>query len=174
MVKKYVGKALARLNIPLLGCVPFDHFLSTSSMNDYETLFKTELLSGLSYRYHHFEKIHFVATSAKIKDKDIKNNQLIITSSARQDVIKALIDRSAKEPGFEFGLILTGKTLPDEKLIKKLTKADVPVIYTNQEHYEAMQKISQHTSKILNEDTDKVDRAISLIEKHINLDLDHE
>lgn len=176
MVKKYVGLALEKLSIPLLGCVPFDHFLSTSSMNDYEALFKTEMLSGFEYRYHHFQKIHFVATSAKIGEKEIKNNQLIITSSARQDVIKALIDRfqKEKEPPFLFGLILTGKTLPEEKLIKKLQKANVPVIYTNQEHYEAMQKISQHTSKILNEDTDKVDRAISLIEKHIQFDFTHE
>lgn len=176
MIKEYIGKALKRLDIPLLGCVPFDHFLSTSSMNDYENLFKTELLSGFTYRYHHFEKIHFVATSTKISHEDIPNNQLIITSSARSDVIKALIDRVQKHKGqnFEVGLILTGKTLPDEKLIKKLQKAMVPVIFTNKEHYEAMQMISKHTSKILNEDIDKVVRAIYLIEKYINLDFCHE
>lgn len=176
MVKKYVGKALKRLNIPLLGCVPFDHFLSTSSMKDYETLFKTELISGQPYRYHHFEKIHFVATSAKVSRDNIPNNQLIITSSAREDVIEALISRykKQKDKAFEVGLILTGKTLPKESIIKKLKKTLIPVIYTNREHYEAMQMISQHTSKILNEDIDKVDRAIHLIEKHINLELIYE
>lgn len=173
MVKKYMKKALDKLGIPLLGCVPFDHFLSTSSMKDYETLFKTELISGFPYRYHHFEKIHFVATSAKVSKDNIPDNQLIITSSAREDVIKALIERykKQKDKSFEVGLILTGKTLPKESIIQKLKKTLIPVIYTNCEHYEAMQMISQHTSKILNEDVDKVYRAIHLIEKYINLDL---
>lgn len=175
MVKKYVGIALKRFNIPLLGCIPFDHFLSTSSMKDYESLFKTELLSGFSYRFHHFEKIHFVATSAKVAKEDIPNNHLIITSSAREDVIEALMDRRQKEsPSFEFGLILTGKTLPSEELIKKLKRAMIPVIYANCEHYEAMQMICLNTSKILNEDIDKVERAIHLIENHINLDTCYE
>ena len=171
MVEKYVGKALSKLDIPLLGCVPFDHFLSTSSMNDYGNLFKTELLSGFPYRYHHFEKIHFIATSAKIAQDNIPNNQLIITSSARLDVIDALIERHEKQKDktFEVGLILTGKTLPDKDLIQRLKKTMIPTLYTNREHYEAMQMISQHTSKILNEDIDKVDRAIYLVEKHINL-----
>lgn len=171
MVEEYIGKALDRLGIPLLGCVPYDHFLSTSSMNDYETLFKTELISGHPYKYHHFEKIHFVATSQKISEDSIPNNQLIITSSAREDVIKALIARYNKEKGksFEVGLLLTGKTLPKDSIIKKLKKTLIPVLYTNREHYEAIQMISLHTSKILNEDIDKVVRAIQLIEQHINL-----
>ena len=172
MVEEYIQKALSRLDIPLLGCVPYDHFLSTSSMNDYENLFKTELLSGFTYRYHHFEKVHFVATSAKISKKDVPNNQLVITSGARVDVIKALIDRhdKQKDNSFEVGLILTGKTLPDKSILKKLKRTNIPTLYTNREHYEAMQMISLHTSKILNEDTDKVDRAIHLVEKYINLD----
>lgn len=172
MVKTYIGKALKKLHIPLLGCVPFDHFLSTSSMKDYETLFQTELISGHPYRYHHFEKIHFVATSAKVSKDNIPNNQLIITSSAREDVIEALISRykKQKDQAFEVGLILTGRTLPKDSIIKKLKKTLIPVIYTNCEHYEAMQMICQHTSKILNEDIDKVDRAIHLIEKYINLE----
>lgn len=173
MIKKYISLALKRWDIPLLGCVPFDHFLSTSSMNDFETLFQTDLISGFQYRYHHFENILFVATSQKVSKEDIPNNQLIITSSSRSDVISALIDKhkKAKENPFEVGLILTGKTLPKSSLIQKLKKTSIPVIYTNCEHYEAMQMICQHTSKILNEDIDKVYRAIHLVEQHINLNL---
>ncbi len=173
MIEKYISLALKRWEIPLLGCVPFDHFLNSSSMKDYEALFQTELLCGLPYRYHHFGKIHFVATSAKISQEDLPNNQLVITSSARTDVISALIDRhkKAKKAPFVAGLILTGKTLPKDSIIKKLKQTTIPVIYSNKEHYEAMQMICQLTSKILNEDTDKVNRAIELIEKHINLNL---
>lgn len=175
MVETYMSKALARWKIPLIGCVPFDKFLSSSSINDFERLFKTELLNGFEYRFHHFEKTHFVSTSAKSFEEHIQSNQLIITSSTREDVVKALIEKKkklkSKNKNFEVGLILTGKLPPKDSLLKKIRETDIPLLYTPIDNFEAMQMITSHISKILNEDTDKVNLAISLIEKNINLDL---
>src|ERR1700722_175773 len=63
MILTYFKKALERWNIPLIGCVPYDQFLSTPSMEDFETLFKTKLLSGEEFHYRHFRTIRLVATS---------------------------------------------------------------------------------------------------------------
>lgn len=175
MVETYMSKALARWKIPLIGCVPFDKFLSSSSINDFERLFKTELLNGFEYRFHHFEKTHFVSTSAKSFEEHIQSNRLIITSSTREDVVKALVEKKkklkSKNKNFEVGLILTGKLPPKDSLLKKIRETDIPLLYTPIDNFEAMQMITSHISKILNEDTDKVNLAISLIEKNINLDL---
>ncbi|MCH9633373.1 MAG: Phosphate acetyltransferase [Chlamydiae bacterium] len=175
MVDEYITKALKRWNIPLMGSIPFNEFLNSPSMKDFETLFNVHLLSGEDYRYHHFEKMHFVSTSAKSFEQHIKSNQLIITSSTREDVVKALIDKKkklkSKNEAFEMGLILTGKQPPKDSLLKKIRENKIPLLYTPIDNFLAMQKISSYTSKILNEDRDKVDKAISLIENHINLDL---
>lgn len=175
MVEKYIKKALDRWNIPLIGCVPFDAFLSSPSLKDFEVLFNTILLSGEDYRYHHFEHTHFVSTFAKNFEERLEKNQLIITSSTREDVVKTLLDKkkklNSKSKPFELGFLLTGQLPPKESLVKKIKAAGVPLIYTPMDNYDVMKKISLHTSKILNEDTDKVEKAIRLIEKNVNLEL---
>lgn len=175
MVEEYIQKALKRWNIPLIGCVPFSDFLNSPCMHDFEMLFKTPLLQGHQYRYKHFQKTHLVSTSVKNFEEYLLSDQLIITSSSREDVIKVLIDRAKKcrsknEP-FHTGLILTGKSLPTASILKKIKQTEIPFLYTQRANYEVMQMINSYTSKILNEDQDKVEMAISLIEHHINLDL---
>lgn len=175
MVETYMTKALARWNVPLLGCVPYNEFLNSSSMKDFEMLFKTKLLSGEQYRFHHFENTHFVSTADKRFQELIQSNQLIITSSTREDVVGALIEKKmklkSKKEEFEVGLILTGRRPPKKSLIKKIQDNDLPLLYTPIRNYDAMRMISLHTAKILNEDTDKVQKAISLVEHNIDLDL---
>ncbi|KAG6559768.1 AAA domain [Candidatus Rhabdochlamydia oedothoracis] len=47
MIQHYMRKALKRWNLPLLGCIPFDPFLSTFSMGTLSCYFKLLLLQGL-------------------------------------------------------------------------------------------------------------------------------
>lgn len=173
MVETYLQKALKRWNIPLIGCVPYNDFLNSSSMADFEYLFKTHLLNAPQMRFHHFENTHLVSTSAKNFEENILNNQLVITSASREDVVKVLIEKhkKAKEEPFKAGLILTGKTPPKESILKKIRQTDIPLLYTDSANYEVLRLINSYTAKILNEDRDKVEKAISLIENHVNLDL---
>ncbi len=175
MVEDYISRALKRWDIPLIGCVPFNEFLSTASLKDFETLFKTELISGADYRYHHFEQTHFLAISAKIFKDSINNHQLVIVAASRDDVLWNIIDRQKKmlHDGIKFmiGLILTGDIPPSDALVQKFKKLNIPVLYTSKRHYEAMQMIGSYIVKILNEDTDKVNRAIDLAENNIRWDL---
>lgn len=175
MIESYMKKALDRWKVPLLGCIPYNEFLNSSSMKDFELLFKTELLSAEHYRYHHFENTHFVSTSDKRFQEMIQSNQLLITSSTREDVVNGLIDKKkrlkTKNTNFEIGLILTGRRPPRDSILKKVRNHDIPLLYTPLRNFDTMRMISSYTSKILNEDRDKVAKAISLVEPNINLDL---
>lgn len=174
MIEEYFKKALKRWDIPLLGCVPYNELLNSSSMRDFELLFNTELISGLEYRYHHFEKTHFVASRSKNFTEHIEENQLVITAATRDDVIKVILEKQkkarAKDSAYKIGMILTGRIAPPENILKKIKQANLPVLYTPIGHYEAMNIMGRSISKIINEDTDKVDKAISLVENNINLD----
>ena len=66
MIEEYMNKALQRWNIPLLGCIPYDAFLSTPTMNDFEQLFQTQLITGSELRWRHFQEIRLVASSVEI------------------------------------------------------------------------------------------------------------
>lgn len=175
MVSTYIKKALDRWKIPLIGCVPFNEFLNSSSMKDFETLFQSGLLNAPENRYHHFSQTHLVSGLTKSFEERITKDSLVITSSTREDVIKTLIEKtkklSAKDPSFITGLILTGQVPPSSSILKKIRQTQIPLLYTPKDNFETMRLIHSHIGKILNEDRDKVEKAISLVENHINLDL---
>ena len=177
MVLKYMGKALSQWNIPILGCIPYDSFLSNPSMKDFEILFKTSLLSGKKHHMRHFLHTRLVAGSLEKFQELTVPNQLVITPANREDIILATLhkhleikERAGRSDGPKTGLILTGDSFPGKSIIKKLNDADIPMLYAPLSSYEAMQRITSYTVKIRKEDKEKVKEAINLVESHIDFD----
>ncbi len=177
MVQEYVKKALKRWDVPLLGCIPFNPFLSQPTVEDFEGLFKQELLTGMNHRLRHFKHVRLVATSVETYREWIIPNQLIITPANREDIILATLTKHYEyhiaHPGQDFkaGMILTGDYPPRHYIIEELKKADIPMIYTSVHSHTAMQMISSFTAKIRTEDVEKVHGAIQIVENHIDFDL---
>lgn len=170
MISTYIKKALTRWDIPLIGCVPYNQFLSTPSMEDFEILFNTKLLSAEQYHYCHFQTIRLVATSVETFKERIFPNQLIVTPATREDIILALIEQRKlfqnQDP--PHGLILTGRHPPLPFLITQLKQAEIPSLYAAYSSYEAMRMITSFTAKIRKEDISKVQKAIELVENNID------
>lgn len=170
MIEHYMKKALSRWSIPLLGCIPFDPILSNPSMQDFEQLFQTTLMTGVDHRMRHFRHTRLVATSIETYQSLIVPNQLVITPADREDIIQATIAKHIDpiEPDFEGGLILTGDRPPRDYIIEQLKKADLPMLYTSSHSTGVMERILSHTNKILKEDKEKIHEAIELVETHVN------
>lgn len=171
MVITYFNKALSRWKIPLIGCIPYNQFLSTPSMEDFEVLFNTKMLSGENYHYRHFQTIRLVATSLETFKERIFPNQLIVTPASREDIILSLIDQRRYQQEPQQGLILTGRHPPMPALITKLKQAEIPSLYAAYSSYDAMRMITSFTAKIRKEDTIKVEKAIELVEKNLDFSL---
>ncbi len=176
MIETYMKKALSRWNIPLLGCIPYDAFLSNPSMQDFEALFDTTLLSGKRHHMRHFRTIRLVATSAEDFQELLGPSQLIITPAIREDIIFATLAKyrsfRAHNPSadLEAGMILTGEHPPRPELIQKLNEADIPMLYAPVGSYIAMKKITSFTAKIRQEDIEKIKEAVTLVEENIDFD----
>ncbi len=176
MVTNYMKKALARWNIPLLGCIPFDPFLSKPSMKDFEILFTSTLLSGEKFHFRYFRHTRLVATSLKNFRSLIVANQLIITPANREDIILAVLSKHCElqgagvQAGLEAGLILTGNTAPRQAVVNALKKADIPMLHAPVSSYQAMEMITSYTVKIRTGDHEKVKEAIDLAARHINFE----
>lgn len=174
MILDYIPKALKRWNIPLLGCIPFDPFLSSPTMNDFEILFDTRLLSGSAYRYRHYQQIRLAAS---IEINPPQPNQLIVTPAGREDIILATLTQfwdqkiAHPEEDLEIGFVLTGRTAPKESLLDQIRRAQIPVIYTPLSSFVAMKMINTYTTKIRKEDTAKIEEAVKIVESHIDFDL---
>lgn len=176
MILEYFPKALKRWNVPLIGCVPYNQFLSNPNMEDFEALFKTSLLAGENFKYRHFQHSRFVATSADDYLNFMVPNQLIITHASRNDLILATITKhqrfSEMYPGkdLEGGLILTGQVPPEETVMTKAREAGIPTLYAPVSSYVAMEMITSFTAKIGKNDIKKVKKAVELVESHIDFE----
>ncbi|MCB1136859.1 MAG: AAA family ATPase, partial [Chlamydiia bacterium] len=136
MIMDYFSRALARWDIPLVGCIPYNEYLSTPCMRDFELLFDTPLLSGESARYRHFSEIRLVATTYEVYRELIAQHQLVITPAKREDIIMATLTahRQAKlRDGKDLrgGMILTGRHPPSPAILKEIREAKIPILYAN-------------------------------------------
>jgi hypothetical protein len=171
MIVHYMKKALSRWNLPLLGAIPYDSFLSTPTMADFEHLFQTSLLTGVKHRFRHFEQIRLVASLPEIPTHP---KQLLITPAAREDIILSTLTHfwdlqiSHPEEDLELGLILTGKTPPKQTLLDQIAKTNIPLIYTPLSSFAALKMINTYTSKIGFEDIAKIEEAVKVVESHID------
>lgn len=176
MIMDYIPKSLKKWGIPLLGCVPYNAFLNTPAIKDFEGLFDTVLLSGEQHRYRHFQNTRLVAGSLETFRQEIRPSELIITPASREDIIQATIEKhreSLDQQGKDLhcGMILTSMHPPRAEIIKEIRKVDIPTLYAPLCSYDAMKMITSFIAKIRMEDVLKVEKAIKLVEENINFDL---
>jgi phosphate acetyltransferase len=176
MIEEYMSKALKSWQIPLLGIIPYNDFLSTPSMEDFELLFQTKLLTGIKHRLRHFDEIRLVASSVDHFRGLITPNTLIITPASREDIILATLTKywdqkiSMPDEDLGAGLILTGHKPPKESILDQLKKAGLPALYIPVSSFIAMKMITSFTAKIRKKDVAKIEEAIRVVESHIDFD----
>ncbi|MBA3603078.1 MAG: AAA family ATPase [Parachlamydiaceae bacterium] len=173
MILHYFPKSLKKWNIPLIGCVPYNKLLSQPTIQDFANLFKTKLFSGEEYRYRHFQNMRLVADSVETYATTHSYNELIITPASREEIILCNIEKhkASKNQEFAGGMILTGYTPPSPAIIEKIQFLQIPALYAPVCSFDAMKLITSFTSKIRTEDQLKVEKAISIVEQHIDFNL---
>lgn len=176
MIMEYFPKTLKKWNVPCLGFVPYNEFLSTPCMKDFEMLFDSPLISGLEHRYRHFKYTRLIASSLTAYQEEMAPNQLVITPASREDIIIATLEKhveATEREGYDFagGLILTSKQPPSKQIISRIKDVNIPVLYAPVCSYDAMKMITSFIAKIRKEDLTKIHQAIKLVEENINFDL---
>lgn len=176
MILEYFPKTLSKWGIPLIGCVPYNAFLNTPSIKDFEFLFNTPLLSGEKHRYRHFQHTRLVAGSKDAYLSEMIPNELVITPATREDIIEATLNKHLEvfeKEGMDYagGMILTSMHPPSEAILKQISQVDIPILYAPVCSYDAMKMITSFNAKIRSEDVPKVEKAISLVENNLDFDL---
>jgi phosphate acetyltransferase len=167
MILNYFPRALQAFGVPLLGCIPYCDFLSIPTMRDFEALFESPLLAGHEFRFRHFRHTRLVAGSLSSYLSESNPSELVITPASREDIIQTILER---QHDHKVGLLLTGRQPPSDDVLQSIQASNVPTIYVPLCSYDAMKAITSFTAKIRGQDVRKVQKAIALVEQHIDFD----
>lgn len=175
MILDYFPKSLEKWGIPLIGCIPYNEFLSQPTMQDFANLFNAQLFSGESHLLRHFSNMRLVADSGVMYSTMNLANELIITPASREEIIFLNVEKhralAESQQDFCGGMILTGMTPPTQAIIETIQTQNIPALYTPMCSFDAMKMITSFTSKIRKEDSLKIEKAINLVERYIDFDV---
>lgn len=176
MIMEYFPKSLRKWGVPLIGCVPYNAFLSNPTIKDFEFLLNTTLLSGEQHRFRHFQHTRLVACSLEAYVSDMIPNELVITPASREDIIQATLKKhleASEKEGIDYGggMILTSRHSPSRQILEQIRRVDIPIMYAPICSYDAMKMITSFNAKIRSEDVPKVRKAINLVEENLDFDM---
>ena len=170
-IQKYCQKALQRMGIPLLGCMPVEKQLLRPSLSQIVKEVGGRWVNGEAQgRRERINKVIIGAMSAKGLLDLLERGTLIITPGDREDIIlSAVAAEGLTEERTISGIILTRDVLPHPKLMEMLAKTTIPVVICSEESYNVASLVNNMTVKTQPDDDDKIAIIKNLLKKNIDM-----
>jgi BioD-like phosphotransacetylase family protein len=170
-IQKYCHKALQRMGIPLLGCMPVEKQLLRPSLSQIVKEVGGRWVNGEAQgRRERINKVIIGAMSAKGLLDLLERGTLIITPGDREDIIlSAVAAEGLTEERTISGIILTRDVLPHPKLMEMLAKTTIPVVICSEESYKVASLVNNMTVKTQPDDDDKIAIIKNLLNKNIDM-----
>lgn len=185
--KDYLGRALERWGVPLLGVIPDRPYLGHPALADLERLFKREMISGHKHKFRHYTvaDITLVTTALTkflINLREKQNRTLYLCHATREDIVLGFLaeyqrrKRIGGSSPFEAALIICGREdryeISNELRDMIDVHADeVPILVSPHTTHRTMEIIHSYTPKLNVHDKSRVIAAVDHYEKYIDYDL---
>ncbi len=172
-LKVYLEKGLKKKGIDLLGVIPYTKALTTSTMSQIKTGLSLKLISGEKFLYKRVDNIVVGAMFPHHALKYIHHSSLLVTPGDREDLILAAMGPTITKDKKQLrisGLILTGGIPTHTTIVDLIKKTDIPVLSAEQDTYTVASKLHDFVVKIRDTDTEKINIAMELIDKHVDVD----
>ena len=173
MSEKYLKKGLEKMNLNLVGLVPYVPELSHPTILQIYEALHGKILAGESKISREFDNILVGAMTPRHALDFFKPNSLLITPGDREDIILAAITyctiRNVQCNAIP-GIILTGGISPHKTILDLIKKSDIPTILCSDGTYEVATNINELVVKIREQDTGKIKVIQKLIEENIDIE----
>ncbi len=115
----FLEQGLARLGLPLLGAIPFNHELRKPTLNQVCQQLDGRFLAGAEHKRRRVGKVVIGAMSSYQLDKYLEPQSLLIVSGDREDMILTATQahRSGKRPNLA-GVVLVDGALPSPGVLR--------------------------------------------------------
>ena len=172
-IKHSVGQGLKKKGIRLLGVIPVDPLLSAPTIDQIKSRLGLKLLCGKKGQNRRVKHAIVAAMEPHNMVHYLRDGTLVITSGDRVDNILLAVSSHLVRDGRSFqisGIILTGGLLPNPKIIELLRKAQISVLFTEEDTYTIAASIQHMICKIQKDDKDKIEEATRLVKKYVDVD----
>lgn len=168
---QYCQKALERMGIPLLGCMPVQQELLRPSLSQIVDEVQGRWVNGEAQgRRERINKVVIGAMTAKGLLNLLERGTLIITPGDREDIIlSAIAHEGLTEERTISGIILTRDALPHPRLMEMLAKTSIPVVLCSDESYKVASLVNNMTVKTQPDDDDKIPIIKNLLKENIDM-----
>lgn len=173
-VQHYVGKWLASNKLPLLGLMPYEKTLAYPLLRSVSEAVKGVVTYNADFVDNRVESI---IAGSLIDLKELKSSQDLLLVVATRSINEAIrkIEFMAQNNGISncplSGIVATGDGQMDKHTIKYIEQNNLPLIRTELDTYGSVLRISKIEVKINRSTPWKINMAIDLIEKNIDLDM---
>ena len=170
-MKLYMGKGLHRMNMELLGTIPFAPRLTWPSVRQVRDEVHCEVINGEENLDNAVASIVVGAMSLHNALRHIRPGCLLITPGDREDLLLAvLMVGLLSKKGQLAGVLLTGGIRPRSPAMKILRETNIPVLVSREPTYETSSHVHEMVVKIREEDHEKVLLASDIVRRHLDLD----
>ena len=172
-VKFYLSRYFGSIDVPVLGYVPYDKNLAHPLMSTVCNSIKGVVAANSHCLYTNRVENILSGSSVDLKELKEYRNNLIVTSARTMDRAVSRVDNFATANDLPqssvSGVIVTGEGDISQEVIDFVNKYDVPLIRTIFDTFGVVINISKIEVKINRQTPWKIQRAIELISKNVDL-----
>ncbi len=172
-ISQLVRRGLQRKGLRVLGVLPFDPFLSRFTIEQVLEETDFEILSGQEYCNRAIARVVIGAMKPQDALRFIGDDSLLITPGDREDIISAALEcfRESDKGSLKVsGVIFSCGMVPNELVMQELKSARLPVLLAKEDTYSVAAQIYNMTVKIRSGDTEKIERVVSMVREHIEIE----
>lgn len=172
-INYYLGKALYAMNLPLLGCMPYDKTLGYPVLKSVLEAINGEVIY---FKDKLNNKVEDILAGSLMDVNQLKYDKglLLVVSKGRVneaiEKIQKMSGQMEKNDSPLIGIVATGDGEINTTTKNYIIKHEIPVISTQLDTYGSVIKISRIEVKINLNTPWKIQRAIELLEQNIDLE----
>jgi len=165
-------RLLERLGVRLLGIVPQDARLATSTvLQVFEAIGARPLHAAEAKLGARVQRTLIGAMTAAQALGRLEDGALVVTGGDRVDMILAALASRVMSDGPRLaGLILTGGLRPPDPIVALMKRTDLPVAIVDTDTYATARRIDDMPGRIAPNDRLKHDVARALVEEHVDVE----
>ncbi len=156
------------MGINIIGVIPYEAQLTYFTLDFLAEKLFARVLTGEDNMKKVVKNIIIGTPSNTCPDNDplftshcqSKENQLMITSGDRSEMILAAMERDT------IGIILTNDIVPHQNIIARAKERGIPILLVNMDMFQTAKTIDDMEALLRTDDTEKIKLLSHLIEKH--------